>query len=960
MKTTILKSTFREIKKNLSRWIAIFAICALGVGFFSGLKVCRQDFIKTGNDYLAETNFYDYRLISSLGLVEKDVQKISQIQGVNAAEGSYCVDAVFEEEGSMVGTKAAKFHSISDIINKPSLTSGEMPKKSNECIVDDQKYNPSDIGKVVKISKSNKKDTLDFFRYDEYVITGLIQSPLYLNYERGTTSLGDGSVACFIFIPPEGFKSDCYTDIYVDLQGKAEIYSEEYKNISKSINDPLKEALEECAEKRYESILAEAEDQLSKARTKVDQGEKELQENQDMLLKSTSDLLEGRVKYNKALEDYKSNKDAVYAQLEQLKLKADSLEGTPYYEEYISRYNSQKDEADAQFASSWNKLEDTRKSLSQGESEILQGEQQLDEGKEKLADAKEKLKDAEKEIQKIKKPTTYVLDRNSNIGYVCFDNDTSIVDSVAKVFPIFFFLVAALVCMTTMTRMIDDQRTQIGVLKALGYGKFSILNKYVFYSASASLIGGLLGFLIGIYLFPSVIWKAYGMMYQFASLSFVTDWTLGALSVALAVLCCVGTTVFCCYHELENVPAQLIRPKSPPIGKRIILEKIHFIWDRLKFLYKVSLRNIFRYKKRFFMMVLGISGCTALLITGFGLSDSIKNVVNKQYDEIIHSDYTITFDGEISEDDREEFLKQNDDIISDALFLNTLSVDARINGEVKSSNMVVCDSHDNTEKFITLRHDSKTIPYPDKGKCVINANLASKLSLKQGDTICLYDSDMREMKAVISDLCDNYIYNYVYINKETFESQWGSAGINSALVIGKANPDGVVENPHEDGASIMDTHKVASVSITHDLRNRVDNMMKSLDYVVGLIIFSAGALAFIVLYNLTNINITERIREIATIKVLGFYPSETNSYVFRENIFLTAISALAGIPLGKVLHSFVMKNIQIDWLSFDIHIEISSYLISIALTFIFTFLVNLVMYFKLNKISMTESLKSIE
>lgn len=449
-------------------------------------------------------------------------------------------------------------------------------------------------------------------------------------------------------------------------------------------------------------------------------------------------------------------------------------------------------------------------------------------------------------------------------------------------------------------------------------------------------------------------------MYDFANLTYIVDWGLGLLSITLATVCCIGTTIFCCYHELSDVPSELIRPKAPPIGKRILLERIHFIWDTLKFLHKVCLRNIFRYKKRFFMMVLGISGCTALLITGFGIGDSIKNVVSMQYDEIFHSDYTISFHNSFTKDDEEDFLEENKDVISSAIFLDTLSVDVRANDKVKSVNMIVCDENSPIDKYISLKNDDGPISFPKKDECVINSNLAENLSLSVGDTISMYDGEMNELKATIVALCDNYVYNYVYISGDTMESQWHHMEINSAFAIGIPGEDGKVANPHENGAEIMQSDYVSTVTITEDLRQRIGDMMNSLNYVIALVVFSAGALAFIVSYNLTNINITERIREIATIKVLGFYPRETNSYVFRENILLTAISAIVGVALGIVLHAFVMKNIQIDLLSFDIHVEPKSFILSVALTFAFAIVVNLVLGYKLKKISMTESLKSIE
>ncbi len=1019
MKNMMTTSTLREIRGSISRWIAILAIVALGVGFFTGLKVSKEAFILTGDEYIQENNLFDYQLISTLGFEDKNIDDISQVSGVKYAFGSRSKDAVVSVSGSDTGDVVAKVHTISDKINKPVLIAGSMPENDDECLVDSNYFSESDIGKTITIVSTGSNsdsiedtddtydtkdadDTNDIFAYKEYKITGIARSPLYLNFERGSTSLGNGTVAFFLLIPEDGWNMDYYTEMYVDIDDSGQIFSNEYEDAVEAMKDPLTLALETSSNDRYDEIIGEAYEKLADAEKeladaekeladgekelaaneiKLQDGERELRENEQKLENARNDLEQAKSDYEDGVAKYNQEKEDTYAQLDQLKAELTQVEGTPYYEQYLAQYEDAKLQADQQFAAAWaeleaariqiedgekeisdglNEIETAKKDIAQGKAELADGKQEIEDGKQKIADAQEELDDARDEIDDIENPDTYVLDRTTNIGYVCFENDTDIVAGLAKVFPVFFFLVAALVVMTTMTRMVDEQRTQIGVLKALGYSKGKILFKYLFYSVSGAILGGFGGFIIGSYLFPWVIWQAYDMMYGFAELVFCFNWTIGILSILAALICAVGATLYSCNKELSEVPAQLIRPKAPALGKRILLEHIHFIWDRLKFLHKVSMRNIFRYKKRFFMMVLGICGCTALLVTGLGISDSIKNVVSSQYDEIYHIDYTVTFDKDINEDEKEEFLQENSEVVSDALFLYTISVDAHANGMIKSINMVVCKSDDPIHKFIDLHDDNGPIEFPEKGKCIINDNLANQMGLALGDTITVFDSDMNEMEVEIAALCENYVYNYIYINDETYEEFFGALQTNSAFVIGMADEEGVIENPHEDGAFIMNADNVASVSITSDFRERIANTMKSLDYVITLVVACAGALAFIVLYNLTNINITERIREIATIKVLGFYPNETSSYVFRENLVLTAISALVGLPLGKWLHNFVMSQINIDMLSFDVHIETLSYILAVIITFAFASIVNFAMYFKLNKISMTESLKSIE
>ena len=975
------KTTLREIRGSFGRWIAILAIIALGVGFFSGLKVCKEDFIQTGDQYIKAHNLYDYELLTTLGLEEEDVEIIRQVEGVKNAEGSYSTDALIalDETEDTEGEYVATIHMISNEINTTSLKAGTMPGEPDQFIGDSRYFTEDDIGTTVKISDSNDKDTRDMFAYDEYQLTGIADSPVYLNFERGSTSLGNGTISFFMYIPEDGWDSDVYTEIYVDFAQDYTIFSEEYEANANVMEKRLTEALDQCGERRYDKIIDEAREKLADAEQQVSDAEAELETHRLDLINARQELEDGeqaleenrqkltqaREEYEAGLASYEQERDAAYQQLD-----AALTQGLITQEQY----EQSKAAADQQFAAAWSELESAKSQITSGEAElasaeaqlesarqqVTDGETQLADGQEQINEAKADLRDAEDEVDDIEYPTTYVLGRDTNIGYACFENDSQIVDGIAKIFPIFFFLVAALVCMTTMTRMIDEQRTQIGVLKALGYERRQILGKYIFYSGSAAVLGTVSGFAIGAHLFPWVIWDAYGMMYGFSDLVFMTDWSLCGFCLIVALLCSVGTTIYSCNAELKEVPAQLIRPKAPKSGKRVLLERIPAIWNRLRFLQKVSIRNTFRYKKRFFMMVLGICGCTALLVTGLGIRDSISGVVASQYDEIFHVDYTVTFNKDMDSEAQDLFTEETSDVISDCLFLYTSTVDVVAEDSVKTVNLVVCDENEDISTFVDLHNDDGKITYPGKGEGVINSALAENLGLEPGDTITVRDENMRELTVTISAICDNYVYHYLYINEDTYADQWGTVEKNSAFALGVTDENGEVADPHGDGAVIMNARNVSAVSITSDFRDRIDTMMQSLNYIVILVVISAGALAFIVLYNLTNINITERIREIATIKVLGFYAKETASYVFRENIILTTISALIGLPLGKALLAFVISYVKIDMLHFDVRISLLSYVLGFVLTFVFAFIVNLVMQIKLSRISMTESLKSVE
>lgn len=983
------KTTLREIRNSFGRYIAILAIVALGVGFFSGLKVTREAMVTTADDYLKEYNFFDYQVMSSLGFEKNDIASFEKTGSVEAAEGSVSCDVLFtpDKKGA---DKVIKLHSVPEKINTLKLEDGKMPEKANECVVDYRLFEKNPIGKTIRISDNNEKETLDMLKYREYTIVGTVVSPIYLNFERGSTALADGSVSGFAYLDKNGFDTDYFTEVYLKLDHNFPIYSDDYKKLIEDTEDSVQTASDKIADRRYQDILRDAKKELAEGQKEYDdnyssyllekadteaalsqsyhklttgraelaQNEKMLKDRRTRLASAEKELQKGKEQLAQQKAQFEANKP--YMSPEQIAAATAQIAAA---EKKLSTNKKSIKEGFAQIAAGEKQIEKSRAQIEKGFAEYYEGKNEAEsafsEAEAEFADARKRLADAEEEIRDIKAPDTYVLDRNTNIGYACFESDSGIIDGIAKVFPVFFFMVAALVCMTTMTRMVDEQRTQIGVLKALGYGNGAVISKYLFYAASASFIGCIIGFFSCCYIFPLVIWNAYGMMYDFSGdLYYIIDGVLFTISLSVSLLCSMGATMLSCYAEFREVPAQLIRPKAPKEGKRILLERIPFIWNKLSFLYKVSFRNIFRYKKRFLMMVLGISGCTALLLTGLGVRDSVKNVVDYQFDEIQVFDYSIVFDKNMNENRQSRFTEQSDDYIKDLIFIHQSSSDLVTKSEVKSISLIAADS-ENFHKFVRLSdEDGGKIAYPKQSEAVICKKLADTYHLKKGSSITLRDENMKEIKVSVSAVCENYVENYIYITPQTFEDGFGYApAVKSALVHAEDDSRSGVQT---SAAKTLNEKGVTTVSVNNDMRDRVDNMMKGLDYVIALVIISAGALAFIVLYNLTNINITERVREIATIKVLGFYPKETSAYVFRENFFLTGISAFVGLILGKALHAFVMSQIQVDMLSFDVRISTVSYVLAVVLTFVFAAAVNLAMYYKLEKISMTESLKSIE
>lgn len=580
---------------------------------------------------------------------------------------------------------------------------------------------------------------------------------------------------------------------------------------------------------------------------------------------------------------------------------------------------------------------------------------------EKIAEVEEKLIDAKSKIADIEKPQWYILDRNANAGYVGFIQDTQSIAKIGQVFPVVFFVVAILISLTSMTRMVEEQRTQIGTLKALGYTKPQIASKYVIYASLASIIGGILGMVVGFILLPKVIWMMYSMMYQITDISIHFNIQYGGVGLLLISVCMVGATIFSAMKELNATPATLMRPKAPKMGKRVLLEKIPFIWKHLNFSKKVTVRNLFRYKKRVLMTIIGISGCTALILTGFGLRDSISSILPSQYEKIFHYDIQLNFKNGLEEEQKQAYvekLKQKEEIeeITPIYMTSTSAVKEDKKEDVQ---IVVAEQEETLEKAIhVLDVKTKESISMQDGEIYITDKLAELIGAKQGDWIVLQNDNEEGVTVKIGNIVENYISHYVYMNQATYTALYQQEYTNNALLLN--NKELTEEQEELLATELMEDKEVASITRATNSMRYMEDMLQLLNYVVVILIISAGLLAFVVLYNLSNVNISERIRELATIKVLGFYDQEVHSYVSRETVILTCIGIVIGLAGGFFLNSYIMGTCEINILRFPKCIQPSSYLIAALITIVFTVIVSIVTYFALKKIDMIESLKSVE
>lgn len=761
-----------------------------------------------------------------------------------------------------------------------------------------------------------------------------------------------------------------FNKAYAELiNGKNKIADSE-----KQLESKEKQANEEFD--KLEKQKAELNTQLTTLNSGITEVQKNI-ENINIALKNpnlTSEQKANFEKTKKQLENKLSELNNTKAQLVSAISKIDSGIATGKTEiksaknKLQSAKNELKKSENAYYStknSTYKQLDNAEEELELSKKELKDGENELEKNKkefnEKIADAESKLNDARAKIAEIENPKWYVLDRNGNAGYSSFIQDTDSIANIGKVFPVIFFIVAALISLTSMTRMVEEQRTQIGTLKALGYNKLQITSKYVLYASLACIIGSILGMSVGFVLLPKIVWKMYSMMYQIGDIQTSFNFEIGSLGFILIVISILGATIYAVIKELIQTPATLMRPKSPKMGKRVFLEKVTFIWKRLSFSRKVTVRNIFRYKKRFLMTIIGIMGCTALIVTGFGIRDSIRAIMPDQYEKVFNYDLQINLKADLDKKQKQDFINSltNDDKI-EKLSETYMSSISAINENVEENVQIIVPNNNtdfNTLINLTDVKSKNNLSLPEDG-VLLTDKAAQLLGVEAGDTITLKDTDENETNVKVTNVVENYVYHYIYMSKSMYENLY-SKSFDSNVILTK---DFNLDNETEDNfvKDLMNMPEVASVTRISTAMNMMNDTMKSLNYVVVILIVSAGLLAFVVLYNLSNVNISERIRELATIKVLGFYDKEVYLYITRETIILTAIGLVLGLVAGYFLDFFILETCEINMLRFRKFVAPLSFVFAALITILFTIIVNIVTYFALKKINMIESLKSVE
>lgn len=1064
----LFKYSIKEIFVNRKRFISIMLMALLGVGFFAGLVASGPDMRDSLDKFLDDTNTYDINIVSTLGLTNEDVDEIKKIKNTENVHGIYSKDISFKTDDKEFIFKAIEY---SEKINTPILLDGKLPENNNECVVEQDFL----IDSGFKIGDNIKIDEDDELKANSFKIVGSVKSPIYVSMERGTTSLGDGTIDYYLYLNKDVFDMDYYPNIYLNVNSakiekittnkynelvenvykdiesiKEERETQRYNNIKEEASEKLQESIDE-----YEKGKKEGEEELKKAKDKIEDSEKEIKNaenelktgktkakkeisnakteislSENKLKKSEKEYEEGLEKYSKGVKEYNSNKsklesslDVLNDNLKKLKdLKEEIEKQIALIEDEIKNGNlenedklvllknqlsdlnsnikeieSNKNKINNELSSAEKELNKTKKALDSAKKEIDNGykelekgkkelssresslnnqfakaEKEIEDGKKEIEDAKETLekeekkfneeiKDAEKEIEDakediegIKEGKWYIFDREDDTGFSSFIDSINSMNNIATLFPIIFYLVAILISSTSMSRMVEEERGDIGTLKALGYSNLRIINKYIAYSLLSTVLGGIIGMFIGFILIPTVVWENYSIIYYLPEFYPKLRFSYGILGTVIAVICITGSTVHSAYKELKDEPSSLMRPKSPKMGKKVILEKIPFIWKRLNFSSKTTVRNVFRYKKRALMTIIGISGCTALILAGFGLRDSIKDIAEYQYGRVFEYDLVVSLN---KEDEELVNLVKNSDIVESVSLTDSLSGSISADGIKRDTSIIVVENTEDFKNIANLRDiDSGNIIDLSNEGVLISDKLASLLEIEKGENITLTDSDNNEFEYKVLGIVENYIGHYVYINKDLYESKENDFNINTLFIKYK---EGNNDNEAFE-EMLLDDNSVTSITVVENSLEHVRDLLKSLDLVVMILIVSSALLAFVVLYNLANVNISERVREIATLKVLGFYDKEVDNYINRESIILTCIGIVIGLIAGVFLTGFVISTCETENMRFARNILLHSYIYSILITSVFSIIVNFATHFVLKKINMVESLKSIE
>lgn len=1100
----------RTIKGSLARFLAIAGIVALGCGFFAGLKMASPDMQEAAHTFYENQHLYDLRVISTLGLSEKDVSALASVEGVEAVMPSRTVDIMATLTSSQSTARVSSFRPGE--LNQPIVVEGRLPQGPYECVMsaDPKKRADISLGQQIELPDTSNGVHL---KGGSYTVVGFVNAPTYPYVSNfGTTSLGNGIVQQFVYVTEDAFADDDpYTEVYLTVQDTTRYKSgssayqsavdsvveritqmnpslaalrlQELKDDAQAQLDEARQKLEQSRQEAADKLgdaqkkLDDAEAQISAQQQKLDDGQKQYDAGRQQLTASrysaeqqfaqaeaqitaseaqiaqgTAELSAGEAQYQAGLaafnagqatftqqkSAFEAGRDAFLAGLAAQGITASTLEEAQQQlsalglattqvdallatqaqisaaetelasqqqalaaaREELDQRTAQLHEAESQVAQARQDLAEARLAtadqlsaaqdklaaslsrLNAGQTALQNAEAQTNEGRQsleeqraevekQLADGQAKIDEAQKKIDELKEPDVYVLDRTKEIGVAAYQADSERINDIANVFPLMFFLVAALVSLTSMTRMVSEERTLIGVHKALGYSTVQIAAKYLLYALLASLLGAVIGIACLSQVLPGVIISAYGSIYTIPNGG--APYPIQLDSALLSGLSGIGITLLstmaAVLSSLKEEPSSLMLPKAPKAGSKILLERFEPLWSRLSFSWKVTIRNLVRYKRRLIMTLVGIAGCTALLLVAFGLRDSISDIIDNQWPAISHYDYIVGMTPDVSSEEADQINAELNQVGATNIHRITrenvlLESPTQKAGSLTRTTIMTSNSLQDLTGLATLRNrlSGQAIELREDS-VVITEKLAKRLGVGVGDTIQVYAQDRignasgEPSTLTITGVAENYVGSYLYVGP----SAWHSLGIQDDATDGwyATLPENQTTRD-AFGEKLINQAGVATVDDVNEAIHTYKESLAVVNRVVAILIVAAALLAFIVLYNLTNINIEERIREIASLKVLGFTRHEVDAYVFREIALLAVFGALFGLVLGTYLEGFVVQTAEIDLVMFGRAIHAPSYWFAFGLTLVFSLLVYVAMRPKLKNIDMVESLKSVE
>lgn len=959
--------TFRLIKKTFKRFFSLIMIVFIGTAFMMGLMSTETIMKKSVDIYAKDYKLQDLQLYSPFGFCDEDINEIKKLESVENVFASKFVDA-YGLIGNDVEPSIIHLRELNSDVNKYELVSGRLPRTNNEIVISNNSVVADNIplGTHVSLYLNQGDEISDFLKTSGFKIVGKVKTPEFMAKFSGVSTLNNQDINIVAFGNNDIFNSEYYTSVYLTLKdtGKYTSFTNQYNDF---INDK-KDDVEILASEQQNYLKDKLVDEYKE---KIQDGEKELAEKKQEGEKELEDAKRKLDDANIMIVTYESELEILESTIKKMeKLVDDNSEtindGYNQADSFLQDYDIDLEEIYHQFMEDYGDdiLEETKKKYNELKYQIQNARKQYEDGlveykegiltfNSEIEKAEIDIKKAYQDLEELPEAKWTILDRSSHYSSTMFENNANQMGTIGLSVPLLFYLVAALVCMTTMTRLIDEQRTQIGIYRALGYSKKQVICKYLTYAFLASFIGSFFGIIVGNLIFPTVIYSCWRLMYNLPPMKLMYPLpTLIVCFLAFTLLMLI-VTFFVSKRVIRENPSNLMRPLAPKSSKKVFLEKIPFIWNHLSFTSKITARNLIRYKTRFFMTVIGVAGCTSLLVLGFGIKDSISEIIVKQYTEILNYTYSVNLknDNHIEEIvDKLNADYNNEKVVPFEQYTSKVYLK---DYDDKTISVYVVDPRESS-KILSLRtaKGRNSIKLPTNG-VIISDKFCRNYDIEIGDYITIESKEGIKKDVEVVDICEWYFQHYIFMSEPYYKNIFDENIHYNTIAIETSDIDSLKE-------SMNDYEEVSSISDFGSFIDQFEVMIQALNFIIIVIMVTAGALAFVVLINLTQVNISERIREIATLKVLGFRNNEVYQYIFKEILLLTLIGAIIGLPLGKVEETFIMNIINMENIMFGNDIKIMSYIYSFLITFIFTIIVLLSTRKNLRQIEMIESLKSVE